>query len=69
MRTFSRPLPPARQSKAITLKQAISVQVEHGTVVIQPGTRLQFVSRDSSEVHVCYMNIEQAIPASAVDFR
>jgi hypothetical protein len=33
------------------------------------GTRLEFVSSDSSEVHVRYMNTEQAIPISAVDAR
>jgi len=49
---------------SVTLKQDISVQVEHGTVVFQAGPRL-----DSSEVHVRYMNAEQAISASAVDFR
>ena len=58
--------PPAR---LVTLTQDVSVQLPHGTVTLPAGTQLEFVSSDSSEVHVRYMNTEQAIPISAVDGR
>jgi hypothetical protein len=55
--------------KTVTLKQAVSFQLQYGSVVVQPGTQFEIISRDDSEVHVMYMGSEQAIPISAVDFK
>jgi hypothetical protein len=48
--------------RLVTLTQDVSVQLPHGTVTLPAGTQLEFVSSDSSEVHIRYMNTEQAIP-------
>ena len=56
-------------ARFVTLVQAVSVQLPYGAVTLPAGTRLEFVSSDSSEVHVRYMKTEQAIPISAVDVR
>jgi hypothetical protein len=56
-------------ARFVTLRQDVLVQLPNGTVTVPAGTRLEFVSSDSSEVHVRYMNTEQAIPISAVDVR
>jgi hypothetical protein len=63
--------PPATKAPArfVTLTQDVSVQLAYGTVTLPAGTRLEFVSSDSSEVHIRYMNTEQAIPISAVDVK
>jgi hypothetical protein len=63
--------PPVAKAPArlVTLTQDVSVQLPYGTVTLPAGTRLEFVSSDSSEVHIRYMNTEQAIPISAVDVR
>jgi hypothetical protein len=58
--------PPQRK---VTLKQAVLMQVQHGTAVLPAGTQLEFISSDASEVHVRYMGSEQAIPISAVEFK
>jgi hypothetical protein len=60
--------PPA-PARFVTLTQDVSVQLPYGTTTLPAGTRLEFVSSDSSEVHIRYMSTEQAIPISAVDVR
>jgi hypothetical protein len=49
-------------ARFVTLTQDVLVQLPSGTVTLPAGTRLEFVSSDSSEVHIRYMNTEQAIP-------
>ena len=56
-------------ARFVTLTQDVLVQLPSGTVTLRAGARLEFVSGDSSEVHVRYMNSEQAIPIAAVDFK
>src|SRR5207249_11576453 len=63
--------PPGTKAPAgfVTLTQDVLVQLPYGAVTLPAGTRLEFVSQDAAEVHVRYMNSEQAIPISAVDLR
>jgi hypothetical protein len=59
----------AHERGFVTLTQDVLVQLPYGTVTLPAGTRLEFVSSDSSEAHIRYMNTEQAIPIWAVDVR
>jgi uncharacterized protein UPF0547 len=53
----------------VTLRQDVLVQLPYDTVTLRAGTRLEFVSSDSSEVHVRYNGAEYVIPLSATDLR
>jgi hypothetical protein len=66
---FAATPPKQLPQRNVTLKQAVSMQIQHGTVVLPAGTQLEFISSDASEVHVRYMGSEQAIPISAVEFK
>ena len=65
------PGPPTPRSleQMITLTQPVSMQLTYGTVTLPVGTKLKFVSKVGTEVHVRYLNSDQMIPISATDLK
>ena len=61
--------PTAPVAESVTLAKAISIPIQSGSTVLPPGTRLQVVSRDTSNVRIKYMNAMYEIPISATDLR
>ncbi|HZR78172.1 MAG TPA: hypothetical protein VFA58_03140, partial [Chthoniobacterales bacterium] len=53
----------------VTLTRAVTVQVSHGSAVLQPGMKLPVLSRDSTTVDVRYMDARYTIPISSTDLR
>jgi hypothetical protein len=53
----------------VTLRQAISLQMQGSTITLPVGTKLEVVSRDSNEVRVRYMGTEHFVPISATDMQ
>lgn len=61
--------PAAASEPFVTITKPVTVQIPHGTTVLQPGTRLPVLSRDSQSVDVRYLDARYAIPISATDLR
>jgi len=51
----------------VTLTKTITIQVPYGTTLLQAGTRLPVLSRDSQTVDVRYMDARYTIPVSSTD--
>jgi len=64
--TFS---PPVAPEQFVTITKPVTVQVPHGTAVLQPGMRLPILSRDSQNVDVRYLDARYAIPVLSTDLR
>jgi hypothetical protein len=64
--TFS---PATAPEQFVTITQPVTVQIPHGTAVLQPGMRLPILSRDSQSVDVRYLDARYAIPLSSTDLR
>ena len=61
------PQPTAASEQFITLTKPVTIQVPYGTTVLQPGTKLPVLSRDSQNIDVRYMNSRYAIPIASTD--
>ena len=53
----------------VTLTKPVSVQIPYGATVLQPGTKLQVLSRDVQTVDVRYLDARYTIPISSTDLR
>jgi len=53
----------------VTLTKPVSVQIPHGSTILQPGTKLQVLSRDAQSVDVRYMDARYTIPISSTDLQ
>ena len=53
----------------VTITRPVTIQIPYGTIVLQPGTKLPVLSRDSQNVDVRYMNARYAIPISSTNLR
>jgi hypothetical protein len=60
-------LSPATSQQFITLRGPVSIQVPYGTTVLQPGTKLQVLSREAQTVDVRYLDARYSIPISSTD--
>ena len=61
------PQPRATPEQFVTITRPITIQIQYGTTILQPGTKLPVLSRDSQTVDVRYMNARYAIPISSTD--
>jgi hypothetical protein len=59
----------AASEQFVTITKPVTVQIPHGTTVLQPGMRLPVLSRDSQNVDVRYLDARYAIPISSTDLR
>lgn len=55
--------------KMVSITQSVSIPLPYGTTVLPIGTKLEFVSRDRSEVRIRYMGAEYVITVSATDLK
>jgi len=51
----------AASEQFVTITKPVTVQIPHGTTVLQPGMRLPVLSRDSQSVDVRYLDARYAI--------
>jgi hypothetical protein len=58
--------PPAQE---VTVLEPVKVRIRYGEIVLQPGTKLPLVKRDSSTVTVKYMEQNVYLPLHATDQR
>jgi hypothetical protein len=63
------PQPTAPNEQFVTLTKPVPVQVPYGSTVLQPGTKLQVLSRDQQTVDVRYLDARYTIPISATDLK
>jgi hypothetical protein len=63
------PQPTTTAEQFVTITQPVTVQIPHGTTVLQPGMRLPILSRDSQSVDVRYLDARYAIPISSTNLR
>src|SRR5207237_1333269 len=63
------PIPTAVPQEFVTITQPITIQIPYGTTVLQSGTRLPIVSRDTQTVLVNYMNQIYPIPITSTDLK
>jgi hypothetical protein len=61
--------PTSAPEQFVTITQPVTIQIPHGTTVLQPGIRLPILSRDSQSVDVRYLDARYAIPISSTDLR
>ncbi len=59
----------AASEQFVTITKPVTIQIQYGTTVLQPGTKLPVLSRDSQSVDVRYLNARYAIPVSSTDLR
>jgi hypothetical protein len=50
------------------MRQAVC-QIAHGSVTLQRGTKLAFISREGDEVRFRYLDADYKIPVSATDLK
>ena len=65
----SAPAVPAAPEQFATITKPVAIQIPHGSTVLQPGTRLPILSRDSNSVDVRYLDSRYTIPISSTDLR
>ena len=53
----------------VVITKPATIQIPYGQTTLQPGTKLQFVSRDDKSVTVVYMGEKYAIPVSSTDLQ
>jgi hypothetical protein len=53
----------------VILTRPVTIQIPFGTTVLQPGTKLPVLSRDSQNVDVRYMDARYSIPNSSTNLR
>jgi hypothetical protein len=53
----------------ITIVEAVSIPVQHGSVTLKRGTRLQLLSRDQKNVVIRYLDSDYEIPISWTDLK
>jgi hypothetical protein len=63
------PQPTAAPEQFVTITQPVTVEIPHGTTVLQPGIRLPILSRDSQSVDVRYLDARYAIPISSTNLK
>jgi hypothetical protein len=59
----------AAPEQVVTITKPVTIQIQYGTTVLQPGTKLPILSRDSQNVDVRYLNARYAIPISSTNLR
>jgi hypothetical protein len=59
----------AAPQKFVTITRAVTIKIPYGETVLQPGTKLPFVSSDGAMVSVRYLDAIQSIPISATDLK
>ncbi len=57
----------ATSEQFVTLTRPVTIQIPHGSTVLQPGMKLPVLSRDSQNVDVRYMDARYSIPISSTD--
>jgi hypothetical protein len=57
------------QPKFVTTTQPVSFAVSYGTIQLPPGTQLEFVSKEGSDVNIRYAGGEYLIPVSATNLK
>jgi hypothetical protein len=63
-------LPPTTAPEQfVTITKPVTIQIPYGTTVLQPGTELPVLSRDSQSVDIRYMDARYAIPISSTNLR
>ena len=64
-------VPPVAASTAsqkfVTITRPVTIKIPYGETVLQPGTKVPFVSSDGTTVRVRYLDEIQSIPISATD--
>lgn len=61
--------PTTTTEQFVTITKPVTVEIPHGTTVLQPGMRLPVLSRNSQSVDVRYLDARYAIPISSTDLR
>jgi hypothetical protein len=51
----------------VTLTKPVTVQIPHGSTVLQPGTKLPVLSRNAQNVDVRYLDARYSVPISSTD--
>ena len=59
--------PTSTSVQFVILTKPVSVQIPYGATVLQPGTKLQVLSRDVQTVDVRYLDARYTIPISSTD--
>src|SRR5204862_5423928 len=67
--TIPQPTSSAATEQFVTITKPVAIQIPHGSTVLQPGTRLPILSRDSNSVDVRYLDSRYTIPISSTDLR
>jgi hypothetical protein len=61
-------IPQAEAPRTVSITQSVSIQLPNGATTVLPiGTKVEFVSRDESGVHIRYASSEYVIPISETD--
>jgi hypothetical protein len=55
--------------KFVTITRPVTIKIPYGEAVLQPGTKLPFISSDGAMVRVRYLDEIQSIPVSATDLK
>jgi hypothetical protein len=61
--------PTTTTEQFVTITKPVTVQIPHGTTVLQPGMRLPVLSRDPQSVDVRYLDARYSIPISSTNLR
>jgi hypothetical protein len=57
---------PKSEMRLVTVSQPVTVPSEHGNITLPSGSRVQFVSREGSDIRIRYAGKDLLIPSSAV---
>ncbi|HJT79557.1 MAG TPA: hypothetical protein VJ719_00045 [Chthoniobacterales bacterium] len=60
---------PPPQPQIVTITKAVPIHIPYGQIVLQPGTKLPFVSRDAQSVTVRYMGEKYQVPLTSTDLK
>jgi hypothetical protein len=58
---------PVPEPQIITITKAVPIQIPYGQIMLQPGTKLPFVSRDAQSVTIRYMGEKYNVPIGSTD--
>ncbi len=60
---------PIPQPQVVTLTKPVPIQIPYGQVMLPPGAKLPFVSRDAQSVTVRYMGEKYQVPLESTDLK
>lgn len=60
---------PVPQPQTVTITKAVPIQIPYGQIMLQPGTKLPFVSREAQSVTIRYMGEKYQVPVTSTDLK